>query len=132
MAMTNARTATVSSVIQVLSDDLRAFGRCAWAETAADEAAGIDSSNSLSWLPRSLGKIVPASCQSRQPSRQTSESELTRPSLSQVRIKSPGAGQTALPTAAECTRSFPGPRRWRPASLLYFRQQNQERQWGRT
>src|SRR5262245_24516245 len=39
-----------------------------------------------------LGKNLPAACQSVQPSRQTSESLLTRPSSSHFRITSPLAG----------------------------------------
>ena len=51
----------------------------------------------MTWLLRSFGNTLPASCQSRQPSRQTSESALTRPSVSQVRIRSPEAGPNCPP-----------------------------------
>ena len=49
------------------------------------------------WLPRSFGKHAAGLLPSRQPSRQTSESALTRPSLSQVRINSPAAGPNCPP-----------------------------------
>ena len=62
-----------------------------------DGRMGAVSRKSMIWLPRSLGKTVPASCQSRQPSRHTSESALTRPSLSQVFMSSPAAGPNCPP-----------------------------------
>src|SRR5690349_1178353 len=44
-----------------------------------------------------MGKSLPAFCQSVQPSRQTSESLLTRPSESHLRIMSPRAGPYCPP-----------------------------------
>ncbi len=45
------------------------------------------------------GNTLPAACQSRQPSRQTSESAATRPSASQVRMTSGAAGPNCPPDA---------------------------------